>query len=62
MLHHPEGAAIQVRLSGQLFRRLENWRRAQAKIPPRSEALRALIEQALPQADAARPTDDEVTA
>jgi hypothetical protein len=37
------GAAIQVRLSGSEFHSLENWRRAQSKIPPRSEAIREAI-------------------
>jgi len=41
------GSAIQVRLKGSTFVSLENWRRAQDKIPPRSEAIRRLIEQAL---------------
>jgi hypothetical protein len=40
-------SAIHVRLSGALFKQLENWRRAQSKIPPRSDALRFLIKQAL---------------
>jgi hypothetical protein len=41
---NPEsGAAIQVRLSGSEFDSLENWRRAQEKIPPRSEAVREAI-------------------
>jgi hypothetical protein len=39
--------AIHVRLQGPLFERLENWRRAQPKIPRRSDALRELIERAL---------------
>ena len=34
------GAAVQVRLRGPLFAELENWRRAQPKIVPRSWALR----------------------
>jgi metal-responsive CopG/Arc/MetJ family transcriptional regulator len=37
------GAAIQVRLSGSEFHSLENWRRTQSKIPPRSEAIREAI-------------------
>jgi hypothetical protein len=41
------GAAVQVRLEGQLFAELENWRRAQPKIIPRSWALRQLLERAL---------------
>jgi hypothetical protein len=41
------GAAVQVRLEGQLFAKLENWRRAQPKITPRSWALRQLLERAL---------------
>ena len=41
---HPESnAAVQVRLSGNELVSLENWRRAQEKIPPRSEALREAI-------------------
>jgi len=43
------GAAVQVRLQGQLYRALENWRRSQPKIPARSEALRELLERALAQ-------------
>jgi hypothetical protein len=38
-----ENAAVQVRLSGAEFDSLENWRRAQEKIPPRSEAVREAI-------------------
>ena len=38
-----ENAAVQVRLSGNEFDSLENWRRAQEKIPPRSEAIREAI-------------------
>jgi hypothetical protein len=41
------GAAVQVRLEGRLFAELENWRRAQPKIIPRSRALRQLLERAL---------------
>ena len=41
------GAAIQVRLKGSVFMSLENWRRAQDKIPPRSEAIRQLVEKVL---------------
>ena len=43
---HPNpvsGAAVQVRLTGTEFDSLENWRRAQEKIPPRSEAIREAI-------------------
>jgi hypothetical protein len=41
--HAEPGAAVQVRLSGSELDNLENWRRAQEKIPPRSEALREAI-------------------
>jgi hypothetical protein len=41
------GAAVQVRLEGPLFAELENWRRSQPKIIPRSWALRQLLERAL---------------
>jgi len=37
------GAAVQVRLTDREFVSLENWRRAQSKIPPRSEAVREAI-------------------
>ena len=41
------GAAVQVRLDGPLFVALEDWRRAQPKIVPRSWALKQLLERAL---------------
>jgi hypothetical protein len=41
--HPTSSAAVQVRLSGRDFDDLEEWRRAQEKIPPRSEALREAI-------------------
>jgi hypothetical protein len=47
-----ENAAVQVRLSGEEFHSLENWRRAQEKIPPRSEAIREAIRRLV------RPADD----
>jgi hypothetical protein len=36
-------AAVQVRLTGSELECLEEWRRAQEKIPPRSEALREAV-------------------
>jgi hypothetical protein len=39
--------AVFVRLGGELYNRLEDFRRAQPKIPDRSEALRLLLERAL---------------
>jgi Arc/MetJ-type ribon-helix-helix transcriptional regulator len=47
-----ENAAVQVRLTGAEFDSLENWRRAQGKIPPRSEAIREAIRRLV------RPADD----
>jgi hypothetical protein len=44
-------AAVQVRLSGAEFDSLENWRRAQEKIPPRSEAIREAIRRLVRAAD-----------
>jgi hypothetical protein len=41
------GAAVQVRLTGPLFTALEDWRRRQPKLLPRSQALRELLRQAL---------------
>jgi hypothetical protein len=46
-----ENAAVQVRLSGAEFDSLENWRRAQEKIPPRSEAIREAIRRLVRAAD-----------
>jgi metal-responsive CopG/Arc/MetJ family transcriptional regulator len=43
--------AVFVRLGGELYDRLEDFRRRQAKIPHRSEALRSLIERALTASD-----------
>jgi hypothetical protein len=44
MYSHPEsGAAVQVRLNCGELDCLDNWRRAQNKIPPRSKALREAI-------------------
>jgi hypothetical protein len=39
--------AIHTRVTGELRDRFENWRRKQPEIPPRSEAIRLLIEEAL---------------
>jgi hypothetical protein len=46
-----ETAAVQVRLTGAEFDSLENWRRAQDKIPPRSEAIREAIRRLVGPAD-----------
>ena len=40
-------AAVRLQLEGPLFRLLEDWRRSQPKIPPRSKAVCLLIERAL---------------
>jgi hypothetical protein len=54
--HLESGAAVQVRLSDSELDSLENWRRAQEKIPPRSEALREAIRRLVtPQLDALPP-------
>jgi hypothetical protein len=44
-------AAVQLRLKGDTFISIENWRRLQAKIPSRSEAIRQLVERALGDAE-----------
>jgi hypothetical protein len=41
-----QNAAVQLRL-GPLFQQVEDWRRSQPKIPPRSEAIRELVRLAL---------------
>jgi hypothetical protein len=40
-------AAVRLELEGPIFVMLEDWRRAQSKIPSRSEAVRRLLELAL---------------
>ena len=40
-------AAVQLQLPPSIFEKLENWRRAQSKIPPRSIAIRELLRRAL---------------
>jgi hypothetical protein len=44
--------AVQVRLNGTELESLEEWRRKQDKIPPRSEAIREAIRQLVRRADA----------
>jgi hypothetical protein len=50
-LNVESGAAVQLRLKGETFALIENWRRGQAKIPSRAEAIRQLVERALGQAE-----------
>ena len=52
-------AAVQLRL-GPIFRPLEDWRRRQPKIPPRSGAIRELLKRALEaeQRRRTRPMDE----
>ena len=50
-MHPTQNAAVQVRLSGPEFVSLENWRKAQEKIPPRSEAIREAIRRLVRPAD-----------
>jgi hypothetical protein len=42
----PPNALVQLRL-GPMFKPLEEWRRRQPKIPPRSHAVRELLKRAL---------------
>jgi hypothetical protein len=46
---------IYTRVGGKLRDQFENWRRAQPVIPPRSEALRSLLDKALAAAASAPP-------
>jgi hypothetical protein len=41
-----QNAAVQLRL-GPILKSVEDWRRSQPKIPPRSEAIRELVRLAL---------------
>jgi hypothetical protein len=53
--------AVRLQLQGATFTSLEDWRRAQVRIPSRSDAVRQLLERALTgsPADKARQTDCE---
>jgi hypothetical protein len=42
-----QGAAVRFQLSGPIFAQVEDWRRSQAKIPSRPEAIRQILERAL---------------
>jgi hypothetical protein len=47
--------AIHTRVDGKLRERFENWRRQQHVIPPRSQAIRELIEKALKEVGKTKP-------
>jgi metal-responsive CopG/Arc/MetJ family transcriptional regulator len=49
--------AIHARVEEPLIERLDNWRRQQSIIPPRAEAIRELIEQALGESGKATPKE-----
>jgi hypothetical protein len=53
----PNAGAVQLRLGPPLLKLIEDWRRAQIKIPPRSEAVRQLVQLALVATQ--RPADAE---
>jgi hypothetical protein len=48
---------IHTRVNGELRERFENWRRQQPVIPPRSQAIRELIKQALGETDKVKPDE-----
>jgi hypothetical protein len=41
------GAAVRFQLEGPIFNQIEDWRRAQTKIPSRPDAIRELLKLAL---------------
>jgi hypothetical protein len=45
--HSEHGTPVQVRLRKNLFDALEGWRRKQAKIPSRPQAIRDLLQRAI---------------
>jgi hypothetical protein len=49
--------AIHARVEDPLIERVDNWRRRQPVIPPRSQAIRELIEKALRQVGNAEPEE-----
>lgn len=50
---HDNTAAVRLELEGSIFALVEDWRRAQPKIPSRNEAIRLLIRRALERPEAA---------
>jgi hypothetical protein len=44
---HKDAAAVRLALEGPIFALVEDWRRAQPKIPSRNEAIRLLLRRAL---------------
>jgi hypothetical protein len=51
---------LYTRVGGRLRDRFENWRRAQPVIPPRSEALRSLLNKALTAPSSDRTAPDRI--
>jgi hypothetical protein len=49
--------AIHARVEDLLIERVDNWRRQQPVIPPRSQAIRELIEKGLRQVGKAKPEE-----
>ncbi len=47
MSQKPAATAIQSRFPGPEFEQIQNWRRAQPKIPPLAEAVRTLVKRGL---------------
>jgi hypothetical protein len=48
MPKHPEkNRLLQMRVSGDFLRTVDDWRRKQPELPSRSEAIRRLVQQAL---------------
>jgi hypothetical protein len=47
MHNDDSSAAVRFQLEGPIFTQIENWRRAQTKIPSRPDAIRELLKRAL---------------
>jgi hypothetical protein len=45
-ISNESGRGGQVRLTGQIFKSVENWRRGQEKIPSRADAVSQLLQRA----------------
>ena len=53
-------AAVRFQLEGPIFTQVEDWRRSQAKIPSRPDAIRQLLKRALGKAEHDRqPTNHD---
>ncbi len=47
MAEEAQSERLQMRVSPEFLRKIDDWRRGEADLPPRSEAIRRLVEMAI---------------